>query len=122
MVDELDGMVDRLARVSVGPRETSARRNEAKLDRTEATKEATLLIELAIARSRASSLGDEETKARVHEVLERARWEILRLEERGDDRAGLDLGDRIITDTGWTRGRAMDPTGHQKDNDLSREA
>lgn len=54
MVDELDGTVDRLARVSVGTYGTSARRNEAGLDRTEATKEATLLLELALARSRAT--------------------------------------------------------------------
>ncbi|QIN83615.1 hypothetical protein GBA63_13935 [Rubrobacter tropicus] len=124
MVDELDGTVGRLARVSVGTYGMSARRNEARLDRTEATKEATLLLELAIARSRVSSLDNEGARARVNEVLKQARWEILRLEEFGDDRAGLDPEDRSITDAGRTgaQERAMDPAGWRKENDLPREA
>jgi hypothetical protein len=71
------------------------------LGRMEATKEATLLLELAIARARASGLADEETKARIRGALEKAKREILSLEEHGDDRAGLGLvlGGRSTTDT-----------------------
>lgn len=67
----------------------------------EATKEATLLLELAIARSRASGLADEETKARILGALKKAKQEIMSLEERSDDRAGLGLvlGGRSTTDT-----------------------
>ena len=67
----------------------------------EATKEATLLLELAIARSRASGLADEETKARVCAALEKAKQEIVSLEEHDDARAdlGLVLGGRSTADT-----------------------
>ena len=56
--------------------------------------------------------------------MKQARWEILRLEELGDDRAGLDLEDRSVTDAEPTRAqeRAADPTGWRKENDLPREA
>ncbi len=67
----------------------------------EAMKEAILLLELAIARSRASGLADEQTKAHIREALEEAKREILRLEERGEHgaRLGLVLGGRGATDT-----------------------
>ena len=41
------------------------------MSRMEATKEATLLLELAIARSRASDLADEQTKARIRRASAR---------------------------------------------------
>ena len=99
---------------------------------TEAAKEATLLLELAIARSRASGLADEETKARIRGALEKAKQEILRLEERSDDRAGprLVLGVRgtpapsRLTRRGkrWiiTNG-AQRATYHERRNDGSRK-
>jgi hypothetical protein len=51
--------------------------------------------------ARASGLADEETKARIREALEKAKQEIVRLEERSDGRAGLGLvlGGRSTTDT-----------------------
>lgn len=92
----------------------------------EATKEATLLLELAIARSRASGLADEETKARIRAALEKAKQEIVSLEERSDDRAGLGLvlGGRSTTDTERSKaqGQATDQTNGQRESDLPREA
>ena len=66
-----------------------------------AMKEAILLLELAIARSRASGLTDEQTKAHIREALEEAKREILRLEERSEHGARLKLvlGSWSATDT-----------------------
>jgi hypothetical protein len=92
----------------------------------EATKEAALLLELAIARSRANGLTDEETKARICRTLERAKQEIVSLEEH-DARAGLGLvfGGRSTTDTersSKAQGQAADQTNGQRERDLLREA
>lgn len=92
----------------------------------EATKEAALLLELAIARSRASGLTDAETKARICRALERAKQEIVSLEEH-DARAGLRLvfGGRSTTDTersSKSQEQAPDQTNGQGERDLLREA
>ena len=67
----------------------------------EAMKEAILLLELAIARSRASGLADEQTMARIRQALEEAKREILGLKERNEHgaRLRLVLGGRSATDT-----------------------
>ena len=79
------------------------------MSRMEATKEATLLLELAIARSRASDLADEQTKARIREALEEAKRKILHLEERSEHgaRLGLVLGGRSATDTERAEGAGV---------------
>jgi hypothetical protein len=79
------------------------RKRVKKVGRLEATKDATLLLELAIARLRANGLADEETKACIRGALEKAKQEIANLEEHDDARAslGLVLGGRSITDTEW---------------------
>ena len=91
---------------TVASHRPSTRRKEKVGDR-EATREAILLLELAIARCRASGLAGEETKARICEALKETKRELLRLEERDGERAGLGLilGGRSTTDTERPRRR-----------------
>ena len=50
------------------------------MGRTEATKEAILLLELAIARSQADRFADDEFKELIRETLEAAKHEVAYLE------------------------------------------
>ncbi len=114
-VVKLNGVAERLTQAAVDSARASTRSEEGKeTGRTETTKEAILLLELAIARSRASGMSDDKTRARILGALEEAKHKIICLQERGDDRAGLGLilGGRGTTDTekqaarlalGWTQ-------------------
>ena len=90
----------------------------------EATEEKTLILELAIARSRASGLDAEEPEARIHAPLEKAGREILGLVEHGGDRADLFFGEKEAAHacaSARTVG-ATDRNNRGSETDLSRYA
>jgi hypothetical protein len=93
---------------------------------TEATKAEILILEMAIARSRASGLAGEETEARIRAAFSKAAREILRLEEHGGDRAdvGLVLGEEEV-DRACASARSRCATDRGKrgiETNLSRDA
>ena len=93
---------------------------------TEAAKAETLILEMAIARSRASGLAGEETEAPIRAALEKAAREIPGLEEHGGDRAdvGLVLGEEE-PDRACASARSRCATDHGKrgiETNLSRDA
>ena len=125
-VVKLNGVAERLTQAAVDSDRASTRSEEVKeMGSTETTKEAILLLELAIARSRASGMADEGIRACILGALEEAKRKIICLQERGDDRAGfgLILGGRGTTDTEQAkRSRAAGRTNGLLEGDLSREA